>query len=199
MGRWRRSFWFDEPTIWLLRSFFQPDGFKNDFEVRKLPERFFLMLRLLLPMFVFAFPLALLIRVGLLVLNSDLYARYGIYGNIMQTAATRLFVWDAIWAALASCVIVGLIAGLFSIPYGVSLGMASTLADGIVVNITNDTTAGVIYGLTFGLLLGLTFNSIGSIRRGGLLQTTLGIIGGILVGMLAGIFCGTLELIGLVY
>ena len=192
MGRWRRSFWFDEPTIWLLRSFFQPDGFKNDFEARKLPERFFLMVRLLLPMFVFAFPLALLIRVGLLVLNSGLYARYGIHGNIIQEAATRLFIWDAIWAAVASCVIVGLIAGLFNIPYGVSLGMASTIADAIVVNITNETAAGVIYGLTFGLLLGLTFNSIGSIRRGGLLQTTLGIIGGTLVGMLVGIFCGTL-------
>jgi hypothetical protein len=194
MTQWqqRRSFWFDEPTIWLLRSFFQPDGFKNDFEARKLPERFFLMLRLLLPMLVFSFPLALLVRVSLLVLNSGLYARYGFHGNIMQEAAIRLFLWDAIWAAVASCVIVGLLAGLFSIPYGVSLGMASTLADSIVVNITNVTVAGVIYGLTFGLLLGLTFNSIGSIRRGGLMQTTFGIIGGIFVGMLVGIFCGTL-------
>lgn len=193
MRRWQeiRSFWFDEPTIWLLRSFFQPDGFKNEFEARVLPERLVLMSRLLLPMLVFSFPLAFLIRVGLLVLNSGLYARYGLHSIIVPEAATRLFVWDAIWVAVASCVIVGLIGGFFSIPYGVSLGMASTLADSIIVNITNDTVAAVVYGLTFGLLLGLTFNSIGSIRRGGLMQTTLGIIAGIIVGILAGIFCGT--------
>jgi uncharacterized protein len=194
MTRWRqiRSFWFDEPTIWLLRSFFQPTGFKNDFDTRKLSRRFLLMTRLLLPMLVFSFPLALFIRVSLLVLNSGLYANYGIHGNIVQEAATRLFVWDAIWGAVASCVIVGLIGGLFSIPYGVSFGLALALANSITLNITDDTVAGIIYGLTFGLLLGLTFNSIGSIRRGGLMQTTFGIIGGIFVGMLIGIFCGTL-------
>ncbi len=194
MKRWRqiRYAWFDEPTIWLLRSFFQPAGFKNDFETRKLSRRVSLMARLLLPMFVFSFPLALFIRVSLLVLNSNIYASYHFHGNIMLEPVAILFVWDALWGAVASCVIVGLLGGLFSIPYGISLGIASTLANSIVIYITDGTTAGIIYGLSFGLLLGLTFNNIGSIRRSGLMQTTVGIIFGIFVGMLAGVIFGTL-------
>jgi hypothetical protein len=194
MTHWRQILytWFDEPTIWLLRSFFQPAGFKNDFETRKLSRRVSLMKRLLLPMFVFSFPFALFIRISLLVLNSSIYARYNIHGNVMLEPAIWLFLWDALWGAVASCTIVGLVAGLFSIPYGISLGIASTLANSIALNSTDDTTVGIIYGLMFGLLLGLTFNNIGSIRRSGLMQTTAGTIIGIFVGMLSGVLFGTL-------
>ncbi|MBV9713500.1 MAG: AAA family ATPase [Ktedonobacteraceae bacterium] len=194
MERWKRirSTWFDQPTIWLLRSFFQPAGFKIDFDTHKLSTRLSVMIRLLLPMFVFAFPLALFIRTSLLVLNSDLYSHYSIHGNIMLDPMTRLFIWDALWSALASCVVVGLMGGFFSIPYGIALGIASTLANSIVIYISSAIAADIIYGLSFGLLLGLTFNNIGSIRRSGLMQTTAGIISGIFVGMLFGVIFGTL-------
>ncbi len=194
MKRWReiRYAWFDEPTTWLLRSFFQPAGFKNDFGTRKLSRRLSLMARLLLPMFVFSFPLSLLIRMSLLVLNSGLYANYHIHGNVMLEPMTLRFVWDALWGAVASCVFVGMMGGFFSIPYGISLGIASTLANSIAIYITDDRATGVIYGLSFGLLLGLTFNNVGSMRRSGLMQTTAGIISGIFGGMLFGVIVGSL-------
>ncbi len=194
MKRWRqiRYAWFDEPTTWLLRSFFQPASFKNDFEARGLLKRLSLMKRLLLPMFIFSFPLALFIRISLLLLNSDIYARYHIHGSITLGPTTGLFLWDGLWGAVASCVIVGMIGGLFSIPYGISFGMASTLANSIALNITHDATAGIIYGISFGLLLGLTFNNTPSTRRSGLMQTTMGIVIGIIVGMLVGVIFGTL-------
>jgi uncharacterized protein len=193
MGRWQhiRHIWFDEPTIWLLRSFFQPTGFKQDFETKDLPRRLWVMVRLLFPMLVFSFPLALLIRVSLLVLNPGLYTRYNIHSNVNILPVLPLFVWDALWVAVASCIVVGLLGGLFSISYGISLGMASMIANSIVIYIHNSTTVGIVYGLSFGLLLGLTVNNIGSVRRGGLLQTTVGVIIGIIIGMLGGVICGT--------
>src|SRR5450432_68098 len=110
MERWQhiRHTWFDEPTIWLLRSFFQPTGFKHDFETRGLSRRLWAMLHLLFPMLVFSFPLALLIRVSLLVLKPELYARYNIHSNAHLLSVLPLFVWDALWVSVASCIVVGL-------------------------------------------------------------------------------------------
>ena len=61
MKRWKQiqRYWFIEPAIWLLRSFFHPAGFMVDIETRSFPERMQKIARLLVPIFVFSFPLAL--------------------------------------------------------------------------------------------------------------------------------------------
>src|SRR6266516_4279941 len=192
MRRWKQvqMYWFNEPAIWLLRSFFQPAGFMKDIETRNLPERMLRMVRLLLPFFVFSFPLAISMRILLLIIDPSLYDRYGIHGHMLLNPAVIAFVWDGLWGTIVSCIVGGLFGGLFGLSYGISIGMAVALANGIIMSTTDDTFVGIICGLSFGLLLGLTFNSVGSIRRSGLMQTTIGIIVGIIVGMLVGISVG---------
>ncbi len=192
MRRWKQvqMYWFNEPAIWLLRSFFQPAGFMKDIETRNLPERMLRMVRLLLPLFVFSFPLAISMRILLFIIDPSLYDRYGIHGHMLLNPAVIAFVWDGLWGTIVSCIVGGLFGGLFGLSYGISIGMAVALANGIIMSTTDDTFVGIICGLSFGLLLGLTFNSVGSIRRSGLMQTTIGIIVGIMVGMLVGIPVG---------
>jgi len=192
MKRWKQiqRYWFIEPAIWLLRSFFQPAGFMVDVETRSLPERMQKIVRLLVPIFVFSFPLAIVLRVLLFALDPALYDRYGIVGPALLNPATIDFVWDCIWGVAVSCIGGSFFGGLFGVSYGISIGMAAALANGVIISTTDDTFVGIMCGIAFGLLLGLTFNTIGSIRRSGLLHTTIGIIIGCVVGMLVGIPVG---------
>ncbi len=192
MKRWKQiqRYWFNEPAIWLLRSFFQPAGFIKDIETRSLPERMLKIVRLLVPIFVFSFPLAITLRILLFALDPALFDRYGITGTAFLDPAMIDFVWDCIWGVAVSCIGGGFFGGLFGVSYGISIAMACALANGVIISTTDDTFVGIMCGLAFGLLLGLTFNTIGSIRRSGLLHTTIGIIMGCTVGMLVGIPVG---------
>jgi AAA ATPase domain len=192
MGRWKQMqrYFFIEPAIWLLRSFFQPAGFMQDIETRSLPERMLKIVRLLVPLFVFSFPLALTVRVLCFAFVPALFDRYGIVGPAFLSQGTVDFVWDCIWGVAVSCVGGGFFGGLFGVSYGISIALACALANGVIISTTDDTFVGIMCGLAFGLLLGLTFNTIGSIRRSGLLQTTVGIMLGCAVGILVGVPVG---------
>ncbi len=149
MKRWKhmRQYWFNEPAIWLLRSFFQPAGFMKDIETRSFPERMQKIARLLLPIFVFSFPLAITIRVILFALDPALYDRYGITGQAFLNPATIDFVWDCIWGVAVSCIGGGFFGGLFGVSHGISIAMAAALANGIIISTTDDTFVGIMCGL----------------------------------------------------
>ena len=185
-----QRYFFSEPATWLLRSFFQPAGFMKDIETRSLPERMLKMARLLVPLFIFSFPLALTVRVLCFVFVPALFDRYGMSGQALLSQGTVEFVWDCIWGVAVSCIGGGFFGGLFGVSFGIAIAMACALATGIMISTTDDTFVGITCGLAFGLLLGLTFNTIGSIRRSGLLQTTIGIMLGCVVGILIGVPVG---------
>ena len=187
---WR--YWIQEPLIWLLYCYFQPARFNRDFETRDLSGRLLAMLRLSLPMFLCAYPLALVVRILIYILVPSLFQDYTTAGHVMLEQGAIFFVFDATWAVAASCFFGGLFGGLFGIVYGVSLGMATAIASGIIVHTESDTFVGITFGLTFGLILGLTFNSLGAIKRIGVWKTTIGIMSGIFVGIIIGVATGIL-------
>src|SRR6266700_397119 len=185
---WR--FWFVEPEIWLLRCFFQPADFQRDTERKTIGERLRVMSRLLLPLFCSSYPLAMLLRILLYLGFPSTYSTYTIHSFLSLQPDVLLFIFDCFWATAVSCLLGGLFGSLFSIVYGVALALALAFANGIIVNNQDDTLVGVIYGLSFGCFLGLTFNSLGAVRRSGLIKTTLGTGIGLLIGIGAGLCTG---------
>ncbi|HEV2661723.1 MAG TPA: hypothetical protein VGU68_14035, partial [Ktedonobacteraceae bacterium] len=115
MQRWKpmQRYLFIEPATWLLRCFFQPAGFMQDIETRSLPERMLKIVQLLVPLFVFSFPLALTIRVLCFAFDPALFDRYGISGQALLNQGMVEFVWDCIWGVAVSCIGGGFFGGLF--------------------------------------------------------------------------------------
>ncbi len=179
------------PFRWLGYCFFQPAKFKKEIEPASLSQRWLMMLRLVLPMFLCTYPLAMLARVLLYRLAPSLYPDYTITSLFSPDA--RDYMLDAVWTTAVSCFIGGLFGGLFSVAFGIVVGIAVGIADGIIVKTTSDPMVGLTFGLTFGFVLGMTFDTIGSTRRGGfrvMLGVALGMIAGILTGIITGITGG---------
>ena len=120
-----------EPFTWVFYCFFQPGRFRRDFEVEGFFERVTPMLRLLLPMFLISYPIALVVKIilyhffpelapccfsstGPLVLGSDLVSL------LLATASATI-------TGFAFAVLCGAVGGLaFGITFG--LALASYLA-----------------------------------------------------------------------
>src|SRR6267154_2146937 len=84
-------FLLQEPFIWLFYYLFQPKRFRRDIEAEGLVNRFIVMLRLALPMFLCSFPITLITR---LVLNF-VYPTF--YLNPLATSIPY-FLHDSIWS-----------------------------------------------------------------------------------------------------
>ncbi len=184
--------WFVEPTIWLLRCFFQPASFQRDVERETIAGRLRLTLRLMIPLFLFIYPLALFLRIVVyLYLPATFRPYYPIHTLLSFEPAVLLFAFDCLWATFLSCLLGGVFGSLLSVVYGVAAALALALASGIAINNQNDALVGVIFGLSFGSFLSLTFNNIEAIRRSGLGRMTLGAGVGTLTGIGVGLLTGT--------
>jgi uncharacterized protein len=192
--RWRKlwAYCYYEPGIWILRCFFQPAGFQQDLELDQFSQRMLLMLRLLPAIFSFIYPLALMIRIALYIINPALYPDYIIHWNTFWQADGLWFVLEATFQALIGCLAGGLLGGLFGVVYGIVFGLSFCLGGGILSYSMSDTAVAITIGLILGLILGLTFNSTGAVKRGGLQSTTLatiiGVTTSVVVGVAASIF-----------
>jgi hypothetical protein len=193
MKRWWH-FLLQEPFIWLFYYLFQPAKFKRDFEAEDLLNRFIVMLRLALPMFLCSFMITLVTRI---VLN---FAYPGFYFYPLATGIPR-FVYDTAWSTAFGVVggMVGVI--IISTTSNITLSFAVSVVTGSIVNIgtTREVGAqalivsGIIYGITCGLLFGLT---VGSNQRTGMSNVISNIVGGIvgsIVGVVIGLFFGFLA------
>jgi hypothetical protein len=193
MKRWWH-FLLQEPFIWLFYCLFQPAKFKRDFEAEDLLNRFIVMLRLALPMFLCSFMITLVTRI---VLN---FAYPGFYFYPLATGIPR-FVYDTAWSTAFGVVggMVGVI--IISTTSNIALSFAVSVVTGSIVNIGTTLevgaqaliVSGIIYGITCGLLFGLT---VGSNQRTGMSNVISNIVGGIvgsIVGVVIGLFFGFLA------
>jgi hypothetical protein len=194
MQRWKQFwlYWYYEPLIWLLRCFFQPAGFRQDIEVEQFSQRMFLMLRLMLPMLSWTYPLALLIRVILYATVPSWYGDFHIHLLMLWQSDALPFVFEATWQAVLGCVVGGFLGGMFGLVYGIAFGLAFSAGGGIVTYDMPDSVISVIIGLILGLTLGLTFNSGWVVKRGGVrgaaLASVVVAIGSMVTGVAVSIF-----------
>ena len=186
-----RQYFIIEPFYWLCRCFFQPARFQKDFAQIPPARRIKLMVRLFLPMFLCTYPLALLIRIGLVAFFPQLYPHY-------FTSALGLnvfsFLFDATWVSILSCAIGSLFGSFFGVEYGIVFGLIDSIANSIIVQMSDTIVLMLLCGVFAGFLLGLTFNRTRVMKHGGFKITSQGVIYGIIlgsaIGFIAGIFCG---------
>ncbi|GHO92730.1 hypothetical protein KSF_027780 [Reticulibacter mediterranei] len=194
MQRWKQfwRYWYYEPLIWLLRCFFQPAGFRQDIEVEQFSQRMFLMLRLVLPMLSWTYPLALLIRVILYATVPAWYPDFHIQWSMFWQSDVFPFVFETTWQAVLGCLAGGFLGGMFGLVYGIAFGLAFSLGGGIVTYDMPDLVIAAIIGLILGLILGLTFNSGWVVKRGGVrgaaLASVIVAVGSMVMGVAISIF-----------
>src|SRR5579863_4124801 len=164
-----------EPFRWIFLVFFQPRRFEREFESQypRRIQRFAPLLRLIIPMFLTALPLAIIGRA--ILLPSHLVS--------LDTAKILL----SIVVAIASGIVVGIV---LSFTGDTALGIASAIASGIIVGIvlsfTGDIALGIAVSIAFFIVGGIALGIVGDIVVG----IALGIVGGIAGGILGGIVVG---------
>src|ERR1019366_2400938 len=148
-----------EPFYWLFCCFFQPARFQKDFTQIALLKRIVMMGRLLLPMFLCTYPLAMLIRFSLFAISPQLYHHYFLISAGGHPFPLRAFLFDATWATLLSCLMGSLFGSQFGTEYGIVFGLSDGIINGIIIYMANTLVIMLLCGAASGLLLGLTFNS----------------------------------------
>jgi uncharacterized protein len=188
-GRWQ--YWIVEPCKWLFLCMFQPLRFQKDIAASTLKRRLSCMGRLLLPMLLCSYLLALFIRLVIYGIDPSQYSYFyapGLY--LMPPGAFLSFLWDATWASALSCIIGGLLGSFFGLEYGIAFGLAAGIIDGEVINMADDTLIMISFGLISGLMLGLTFTSLGRARLQRFGSATSGIVLGMSMGIALGVVIG---------
>jgi hypothetical protein len=169
-----------EPLIWIRYAFFQPITFKRDFEKPRFRERIRPMLRLIAPMLLVAYPIALLLEV--LLIPS---------GLIRHTDILSLLVIPLIG------IVVGIMFGVaFGIAFGIAGGIAGGIAFGIAGGIAGGITFGIAGGIAGGIAFGIAFGVEGAIGVAFMSGIAGGIVGSVvvvLVGSIAGVLVGSIT------
>src|SRR5437762_1149938 len=113
-----------EPFTWLFYAFFQPVRFKREYESKGIIHRMSAMLRLVLPIFLCTYPLALLVDVLRDLLSGNL--NFLLIENLLTGSQVQfLFI-------IALTIIVGI---MWSVLWGVAGGIAGGIAWGIILSI----------------------------------------------------------------
>src|SRR5690348_10097295 len=134
-GAWR--YLITGPFIWMFFVFFQPRRFDREMEQKGRWRRFVLLLRLILPMFLIAYPICLLGKLVLFLLHLELYLN--IVSVLGETTLGIVF-------GIASGVVRGITVGVVR---GVIAGIAGGIAGGIAVDITGGTLGVLAICLAF--------------------------------------------------
>lgn len=163
---------FGEPFIWFFYWSFQPRGFRREFERGSLLERIVPLLRLLIPIFLIAYPCVLAVRISIRVLLAV---------NSPNMVSFLLLVTLATLIGLA----IGLVGGLpFGLAGSIGLGLAGAIGLGLAVGSKDKTQeAYLLAGITGGLVTGCLSGIAG--ERGGK-DVVLGMIAGVGAGFVAG-------------
>ncbi len=152
-----------EPFTWLFYCFFQPARFRREFEAQSLWKRIGLMLRLVLPIFLISYPLALVVQI---ILSSR--QPVNILSFLLMTA------WATLWATLLG-VGWGIVGGIVGdISLGIILGTALSIG-----GIAGNSALGIIEGIAVAIALGV----IGGTVR----AASWGMMGGMLGSLVGGL------------
>jgi uncharacterized protein len=164
--------YFGEPFLWIFLAFFQPQRFARDFESlypRRL-QRFGLIFRLIFPMIVLGYPVALAgqcILIPFHLVSPDIF-------NILLSAAL----------CIALCIAGGIALGIaVGIAFGIAFGIAVGIAFGIAVGIAFGIAVGIAGGIAFGIALGIALGIAVGIAEGIAFGIALGIAFGIAEGI----------------
>lgn len=173
-------YWLAEPFSRIFYIFFQPQRFIREFETQssRLLQRFVLMLRLIIPMFLVSYPLAL---VGQTVLIPFHLVSPDTFG-ILLSATVGVTV--GIILGIAVSIILGIVG---SIPGGIILGIAFGIVGGIALAIALAITSGSAIALAVviasGIALAIAGGITGGIVGGSAIAIAVGITGGIVGGI----------------
>src|SRR2546426_4726389 len=124
------------PFIWMFLVFFQPRRFDREMEQKGRWGRFVLLLRMVVPMFLIAYPICLLGKVVLVLLHLELYL------NIVSILGeTTLGIVFGIAVGVVRGITVGVVRGVIA---GIAGGVIAGIAGGITVGIAVDITGGTL-------------------------------------------------------
>jgi hypothetical protein len=119
-----------EPFTWIFYCFFQPARFKREFEGKDSARRLVVLLRLVLPMFLCAFLLALLLDTVVLLVLAKIYP-------------CEVFCAISLYQFVKTSTVLAIILGILA---GVLIGVVVDIAGGIAVGIAWGTILGMLWG-----------------------------------------------------
>lgn len=152
-----------EPFTWIFYCFFQPLRFALEYGQEKFPRRLNRMLRLLLPMFLLAYPLALLLY---MLLRNPVTSKLYLPTNISITGLLLSIAFASLLALLG-----GFLGGLLGdvrigIVLGIALGITGIVFNQINIGLTKGVAIAIALGLTGGLIGGTTWRMQGGLIGG---------------------------------
>jgi uncharacterized protein len=193
-----------EPSKWLAYCFFQPSRFSREIEVQSRSVRLKRMLRIALPLFLYAYLPTLLLRLIFGFFLPRVYSNYYPKGDFAFDKIHLLpFLSDTIWACLLAIVAAIIGGALLRLSYGVAGGLAAVFWVGVVVRSGLGSPGYLVVAATVvmvvGLVIGVGIGSARDITKRSGLGTGLGSLLGLTVGLLCGfpIGLGTAYLEGI--
>src|SRR5579863_8946760 len=144
-----------EPFRWIFLVFFQPRRFEREFESQypRRIQRFAPLLRLIIPMFLTALPLAIVGRA--ILLPSHLVS--------LDTAKILL----SIVVAIASGIVVGIVLSFTGdTALGIAVAIAFFILGGIAVSIAFFIVGGIALGIVGDIVVGIALGIVGGIAGG---------------------------------
>ncbi|HYU77085.1 MAG TPA: hypothetical protein VEL31_30820, partial [Ktedonobacteraceae bacterium] len=181
-----------EPYTWLFFCFFQPARFRTEYEQQGFLKRTVLILRLVLPLYLLSYPLAIAVQVLLsgcfLSCNFIRTPSIGMNMLLFIYQATALGIWCGVVAGIlgdiGSGIVLSVALGITGINMGnVDVGLARGVALAVVLGLVGGTGKGQRWGIKGGIVGsfvgGLAWAIASSLARG----TIIGAIGGVLVAV----------------
>jgi hypothetical protein len=171
-----------EPYTWLFFCFFQPARFRTAYEQQGFWKRTVLILRLILPLFLLAYPLAVAVQV---LLSGCLLSCNGI-----ETSSISMPMLLLIGQATALGIGSGLVVGVLG---DMELGMVLSMALGITGITVGNVDVGLAKGVAVAVVLGLV-GGTGKGRRWGIMGGTVGsLVGGLAWAIASSLARGTIQ------
>jgi uncharacterized protein len=193
--KWLWQYIVVKPFSWLFYFVFQPTKFRRECKGETVIERLIQMLKLVLPLFLCCYPLAIIVRI--LLHNSLPY----FYDNFFYKGASTIdgfFLFETmrgvLWGIMGS-VIGGVI---FGTTIGLAFGLTDGLVGGVVVDATTNMAQGELIGLVFTIisilvlstLLGLSVNTQQGAKSDYFISGFTGILVGLVIGTVVGLIVG---------
>jgi hypothetical protein len=184
-----------EPFPWLFYAFFQPRRLERELAAGKFTQRLVIMLRMVLPITLISYPIAVVGNILLIPFHLILHPSIT---SILLSSAFCIAFYIALSPSISSALsIAGSIA--FCIAGGITGGTALSIEGGIAVGIPGGpalTIAGTIaisisLGLTFGVLFGIAGGKVRGVVSNVVSGIVFGIAFSIAVGIAVGIASGT--------
>src|SRR5690349_17160728 len=97
-----------EPWVWFSHSFFQPVDFSRRAETMPFKQRMLTIVRMYPVILLLSYPLAMIVRTLLCLMNSSLYSTYFPQHFSLFAPGTPAFYFDGTWAAILGCILAGL-------------------------------------------------------------------------------------------